>query len=96
MCDGKIGIRGLEGCHRVEVVPRGHILKDAEIVLRDHPQGAHEGGGGTKRLSGWGVDLMYLSPILERAPSRVAITYPQPPSSLWDASSSVRPMQTYV
>lgn len=48
MCDGKIGIRGLEGCHRVEVVPRGHILKDAEIVLRDHPQGAHEGGGGDK------------------------------------------------
>ena len=45
MCDGMVGVRGLEGRYRVEVVPRGHILKDVEIVLRDHPQGIHEGRG---------------------------------------------------
>jgi len=95
MCDGIIRIRGLEGRYRVEVVPRSHILKDVEIVLHDHPQGVYEGGG-TQRLSGWGADLdVPMIPILERAPLRVAITCPRPPSSLWDASSSVGPVQTY-
>ena len=37
---------------------------------------------------------MYLIPIMEGAPLRVAITCPRPHSSLWDAYSSVRPMQT--
>ena len=54
MCDGVIWIGGLKGRCRVEVVPRGQILKDVEIDLRDHPQGAREGGGGDKAAIGLG------------------------------------------
>ena len=47
-----IEVVGLEGHHAVEVIPRGHALKDGEVVRRGH--GARWDGGRAKAAIGLG------------------------------------------